>query len=171
LISRLLGAAVAGALLVAGAPAGAVDEAVRGLQGLRRVGVDITFSPAHPGVPVEDVQGRMEEILRAALPQAPALDPRSVDRLRLTVAVRALSTSELRGFYLPFSGVYGVGVVRLAVERMVTLTGIVAPVRAVVWQAERATKAAWRGSADEILGIAEDLTEDFVEDYRRALGR
>lgn len=159
------------ALVPAVAPHGAdaADDSVRGLQGMRRVAVEIAFSPAHPGVPADDAQGRIEEVLRGSLPAAPVLDARSADRLRLIISVREVSSSELRGFYLPFSGSYGIGLVRLAAERMVTAPGVSTPVRAVVWQAERHTRASWRASADEILGIAEDLAELFVEDYRRAL--
>jgi len=148
--------------------AGAVEESVRGLQGLRRVSVEITFSPAHRGVPTDDAQGRIEEVLRGSLPAAPVIDARSPDRLRLIISVREVSSSELRGFYLPFSGSYGIGLVRLAVERAVTLPGQSAPVRAIVWQAERHARADWRRSAAEILDIAQDLAEMFVEDYRRA---
>jgi hypothetical protein len=159
------------ALAGAGATAAeAVEESVRGLQGLRRVAVEITFSPAHAGVPADDAQSRIEDVLRWSLPTAPAVDARSPDRLRLTISVREVSSSELRGFYLPFSGSYGIGLVRLAVERMVTVPGAQMPVRAAVWQVERHTRASWRASADEILGLAEDLAELFVEDYRRALG-
>lgn len=148
----------------------AVEESVRGLQGLRRVAVEIAFSPAHAGVPADDAQSRIEDVLRGSLPTAPTLDARSPDKLRLTISVREVSSSELRGFYLPFSGSYGIGLVRLAMERMATVPGPQTPVRAVVWQVERHTRASWRASADEILGIAEDLAELFVEDYRRALG-
>ena len=159
------------ALAGAGAPAAeAVEESVRGLQGLRRVAIEIAFSPAHSGVPADDAQSRIEDVLRGSLPTAPVLDARSPDRLRLTISVREVSSSELRGFYLPFSGSYGIGLGRLAAERMVTVPGAPAPVRAVVWQVERHPRAAWRAAADAILGLAEDLAELFVEDYRRALG-
>jgi hypothetical protein len=116
---------------------------------------------------VEDVQTRLEEILKTSLPAAPVLDARSADRLRLTEAVRAYSSSELRGFYLPFSGTYGIGPVKLAVERMVTIPGVAAPVKAIVWQTERQARGAWRTSASEILGLVEELAEDFLDDYRR----
>ena len=163
-----LGGAGMSATAVVGA-AEAADESVRGLQGLRRVAVEIAFSPAHPGVPTDDVQGRIEDVLRGSLPSAPIIDARSADRLRLTISVREVSGNDLRGFYLPFSGAYGIGLVRLAMERPVTLPGVSTPVRAIVWQAERHARADWRHSANEILEIAQDLAEIFVEDYRRAL--
>jgi len=171
---RLAAAALASLWLPVAAPipvafaADPPDESVRGLRGLRRVAVEIAFSPAHPGVPTDDAQGRIEEVLRGSLPAAPVIDARSPDRLRLIISVREVSSSELRGFYLPFSGSYGIGLVRLAVERAVTLPGQSAPVRAIVWQAERHARADWRRSAAEILDIAQDLAEMFVEDYRRA---
>jgi hypothetical protein len=162
-------AALAAAPAVA-PPARAADEALRGLAGLRRVAIDIVFSPAHPGVPVEDLQNRLDEILRSAAPAAPAIDARAPDKLRLTVAVKQHSTSELRGFYLPFSASYGIGTVRLAVERPVMLAGTAGPpVRGVVWQAERPARAAWRSSATEIIGLLEDLAEVFLDDYRQAM--
>jgi len=171
--ARLAGiAAMAVAALfpvLAGTSAEAAEESVRGLQGLRRVAIEIAFSPAHPGVPVDDAQARIEGVLRGSLPSAPIVDGRSPDRLRLIISVRQVSSSELRGFYLPFSGSYGIGLVRLAAERMVTAPGVSAPVRAAVWQAERHTRAPWRTSGEEILGLAEDLAELFVEDYRRAV--
>lgn len=149
-------------------PGQAVDEAVRGLQGLRRVALVISFSPAHPGVPAEDLERRLEEMLSATQP-APLLDPRSPDRLRLTVSVSGISTSDLRGFYLPLSGKYGIGQVRLSVERLASINGVGAPVRAVVWEAERQARGPWRSSATEIMAIADDLAEAFLDDYRRAL--
>ena len=169
----LAGAALGLACAALGqAPARAADETLRGLAGLRRVAIDIAFSPAHPGVPVEDLQNRLDEILRSAAPAAPAIDPRATDKLRLLVAVKEYSTSELRGFYLPFSGSYGIGTVRIAVERPVVLQGTTGPpVRAVVWQAERPAKAAWRASASEIIGLLEDLAEVFLGDYRQAVGQ
>ena len=171
---RLAAAALVSFWLPVAAPvSGAIaadppDESARGLRGLRRVAVEIAFSPAHPGVPTDDAQSRIEDVLRGSLPAAPVIDARSLDRLRLTISVREVSSSELRGFYLPFSGSYGIGLVRLAVERQVTLPGVSTPVRAVVWQAERHARADWRRSAAEILDIAQDLAEIFVDDYRRA---
>src|SRR5262249_46644798 len=56
-------------------------------------------------------------------PNAPAPDSKSPDRLRLVIAVREVSGNELRGFYLPMSGTYGIGSVRLTVERQVVVVG------------------------------------------------
>ena len=157
------------ALLLAGVagPAAADEEASRGLRGLRRVAVQITFSPVHVGLSADELQERLEELLRVSAP-SPVSDRRSLDRLHLTVGVRATTTSDLRGFYLPLSGSYGIGPVRLAVERVVTIAGVPAPVRAIVWQAERQARARWRDSAAEVVGLLEDLVEAFLDDYRRA---
>jgi hypothetical protein len=51
----------------------------------------------------------------------------------------------------------------------VTIPGVAAPVKAIVWQTERQARGAWRTSASEILGLVEELAEDFLEDYRRVL--
>ncbi len=167
-LALLVGAVVGGSVPRAEAQA---PEGARGLAGLKRVALDIAFSPIHSGVPVEDVQQRMEEVLRSGLPQAPVVDAKSADRLRLLVSVWEISTTDLRGFWLPFSRSHGIGVVRLAVERMVTIPGATSPVRAIVWQSEAQARAAWRESATEILQIAEDLTEAFLADYRRVRGQ
>ncbi len=110
---------------------------------------------------------RAEAALRER-PPAPALDSASPDRLRLTVAVRPYGASELRGFWLPFSGTYGIGPVRLAVERLVAVPGLPLPVPAVVWQAERQAKGPWRKAATEIVTLLDDLVAAFLADYRRA---
>lgn len=149
-------------------PASAADEAVRGLQGLRRVGLEVVFSPVHPLVPVEDLERRIETLLGQGRP-APALDERSPDRLRLTVSVHEIGSSVLRGFYLPFSGTYGIGSVRLAVLRLVTLAGSAAPLPAVVWQVDAQARGPWSRSGREVLTLAEELVEDFLDDYRKAV--
>jgi hypothetical protein len=82
------------------------------------------------------------------------------DRIRLTVSVRPVSATTLRGFWLPFSGLYGVGTLRLAVERMVTLPGVGRAVPAVVWQAERAVAGPWRNADQD---IARSLAEMAAE--------
>jgi hypothetical protein len=71
-----------------------------------------------------------------------------------------MSATTLRGFWLPFSGVYGIGRVRLAVERMVTVPGIERPVPAVLWEANRAVAGPW-GKADQ--EIARSLDEMAAE--------
>ena len=93
------------------------------------------------------------------------------ERLHLTVGVRAYSSSELRGFYLPLSQSYGIGPVRLVLERPAQVVGLGAPIAAPVWQAERQAKSVWRNSATEILELTDEVVAAFLMDYRRALGR
>jgi hypothetical protein len=156
-------------LLARGEPAPAAER-WEALQSLPRVAVEITFSPNHPDLTPEEVRSRLEEALRRS-PPAPAVDPASADRLRLAVSVRSYSTSDLRGFYLPLSQTYGIGPVHLSVERPAVISGLPTPVRATVWQAERQAKSRWRGSAAEILDLADELAASFLRDYRRALGQ
>ena len=76
--------------------AGPVAEgAWPGLKGLRRVAIEVVFTPDHPQLAPEVVEKRMEDALLAN-PNAPRPDPKSVDRLRLVVAVREVSGNELR---------------------------------------------------------------------------
>ena len=140
------------------------------LQSLPRVAVEITFSPNHPDLTAEEVRRRVEEALRRAHP-APAVDPASADRLRLTISVRSYSTSDLRGFYLPLSQAYGIGPVHLSLERPAAISGLPTPVWATVWQAERQSKGPWRTSASEVLELADEVVASFLGDYRRALGQ
>ena len=155
-------------LLAPGEPAAA--ERWEALQSLPRVAVEITFSPNHPDLTAEEMRRRVEEALRRAHP-APAVDPASADRLRLTISVRSYSTSDLRGFYLPLSQAYGIGPVHLSLERPAAISGLPTPVWATVWQAERQSKGPWRTSASEVLELADEVVASFLGDYRRALGQ
>ena len=154
-------------------PLAAADAAAAaawpGLRGLRRVSIEVIFTPDHPQLAPEVVEKRLEDALLAS-PNAPAPDAKSPDRLRLVVAVREVSGNELRGFYLPMSGTYGIGSVRLTVERQVVVVGergsAGAPIPALVWQVERQARAPWRRSGAEIMGLVDDLVASFVEDLR-----
>ena len=152
--------------VLAGAGAVAAEPWVA-LKLVRRVAVDVAFDPDHPRVAPEELERRLEEALRQATP-APRVDQQSPDVLRLTVSVRQISANDLRGFYLPFSGAYGIGVVRLALERQVTVPGLAQPMPAVVWQAERVARAGWLQSGQEVMAHLEELAVIFLEDYRRA---
>ena len=140
------------------------------IQALPRVAIEVTFSPNHPDLAPEDVRRRIEEALRRTQP-APAIDQASADRLHLTIGVRAYSSSDLRGFYLPLSQAYGIGPIRLAVERPAAISGLPSPVWATVWQTERQAKGPWRSSASEILELADEAIGSFLADYRRAVGQ
>jgi len=164
---------VRAAALVAAVGLAAVTAAAErwdGLHGLTRVAVEVTFSPNHPDLSADEVKKRVAEALRRTQP-APAVDPASSDRLHLTVAVRSYSSSDLRGYYLPLSQAYGIGPVRLAVERPATIAGLPAPVPAQIWQTERQAKGPWRSSATEILEVTDEVVASFLADYRRALGQ
>jgi len=141
-----------------------------GLQGVQRVAVDVTVSPNHPDLVVEEVRRRVEDGVRRGQP-APVVETGSAERLHLMVGVRAYSSSELRGFYLPLSQAYGIGPVRLVVERPAQVSGVGAPIVVQVWQAERQAKSVWRNSAAEILELTDEVVGAFLMDYRRALGR
>lgn len=159
----LAGALLAAALLAL--PARLLEAQSRvGLQGLRRVALEITMAPDHPLLDPGVLEQRLEELLLTGA-SAPKLDPQSPDRIRLAVAVRQYSGSELRGFYLPFSGLYGIGSVRLSVERLATIPGLAAPIPAVVWQQERQARGPWHRSAAEIMALVEGLVAAFVEEY------
>jgi hypothetical protein len=142
-------------------------ERWEGLQGLPRVAVDVTVSPNHPDLVLEDVRRRVEDGVRRGQP-APVIETGSAERLHLTVGVRAYSSSELRGFYLPLSQAYGIGPVRLVLERPAQVSGLGAPIAVQVWHAERQAKAAWRHSAAEILELTDELIAAFLLDYQRA---
>ena len=159
LLALLLGMLAAGAARV--------DAAWPGLRGVKRVAIEVVFSPDHPQLAPEVVEKRLEDALLAS-PAAPKPDPRSTDRLRLVVAVRQVTSSDLRGYYLPWSGYYGVGTVRLAVERQMIVPGSppTAAVPAIVWQVDRQALGPWRRSRDEIMALIDDLVATLIEDMR-----
>jgi hypothetical protein len=150
------------------APAAAQAPAA-GLAALHRVAIEVVVSPGHPGVAADELARRLDAALRTAR-LGLAVDPGSADLLRLTVAVDRVGATELRGFYLPFSGFYAIGAVRLAIVRAVTLPGVADPVRAVVWQAERPIRGPWDRSGAAIAPLADALLAELLEDYRRAAG-
>jgi hypothetical protein len=168
---KRLGASVAAlATLVVAASPLAAGERWEALVALPRVAVDVVVSPAHLDLAPEAVRARLEQALRRGQP-APALDPHGPERLRLTMAVRRMSSDDLRGYHLPFSQTYGIGPVRLALERPATVAGLPGPVPVVVWQSERLATAPATRSAAEILGLVDEVAGVFLEDYGRALGR
>ncbi len=155
--------------LAGGAPAMAADR-WQGLQSLNSVAVEITFSPNHPDVSVDEVRQRIMDGVKRANP-TPALDIGSADKLHLLIAVRQYSGSDLRGYYLPLSQAYGIGPIRLTVDRPAAISGLPTPVWATVWQTERLAKGPWRSSAYEVLELVDEVIASFLADYRRALGQ
>ena len=84
----------------------------------------------------EDLLARLEDGLRQAEP-AIGIHEGATDRLRLIVSVRPVSATTLRGFWLPFSGTYGIGPVTLELERLVSLPGTMRSFPGIVWRAGR----------------------------------
>ena len=151
-------------LLTAGLPRSAAAEPARALAGLATVGVDVELKAGHEAIAAE----RLARRIQARLSDGGRLtiDPDARDRLRLTVAVQPHGATALRGFWLPFSGTYGIGPVRLSVERPVTLVGGSEPIRASVWHVERQAAGPWRDSASEILQLLDANVADFLEAFR-----
>jgi len=145
-------------------------ERWEGLQGVQRVAVEVTVSPNHPDLDLDEVRRRIEDGVRRGQP-APLVETGSAERLHLVVGVRVYSSSELRGYYLPLSQAYGIGPVRLVLERPALVSGVGAPITVQVWQAERQAKSVWRNSAAEILDLTDEVVGAFLMDYRRAVGK
>lgn len=148
------------------ASASAAADAPGGLVGLRRVSVLVDLEHPIDPVSVEDLVARVEEALRGAEP-ALAVHEGATDRIRLNVSVGSVSATTLRGFWLPFSGTYGIGSVRLAVERLVTLPGAPRPLSATVWQAERRVAGPWRAVGAETMQVVEELLIELLEARRQ----
>jgi hypothetical protein len=140
-------------------------EPVRALAGLGAVGVDVEVNASHESLAPERLARRIQARLRDGAPQL-TLDSAARDRLRLAVGVQPHGATALRGFWLPFSGTYGIGPVRLSLERIVTLAGVAEPIRASVWHAERQAAGPWRESPGEILKLLDANVNDFLEAYR-----
>jgi len=148
------------------APSVATAEPTSALAGVTTIGVDVELHPSQESLSPEKLVHRIETRLRAAAP-ALTVDPASPTRLRLTVLVRPYNATALRGFWLPFSGTYGIGPVRLSVERIAMVTGTSAPLLASVWHAERQAAGPWRESPAEIFKLLDQALSDFLDAYHR----
>src|SRR5262245_9761791 len=144
----------------------AAADPARSLAGLTTIGVDVDLDPSQTSLSPEELTRRIDVRLRAAAP-ALTLDPASPSRLRLTVFVRPYGATALRGFWLPFSGTYGIGPVRLSVERMATVTGASTPVLASVWHAERQAAGPWRDTPTEIAKLLDEALSEFLDAYHQ----
>ena len=153
-------------LLAATSPNAAAAEAARGLAGLTTIGVDVELDPSQTSFSSAQLMRQIDSRLRAAAP-ALTIDPASSSRLRFSVLVRPYSATALRGFWLPFSGTYGIGPVRLSVERTAMVTGVSMPLLASVWQAERQAAGPWRESPAEIARLLDETLSDFLDAYHR----
>src|SRR5262245_60723880 len=134
-----------------------------------------------PGFPLEAIAEHVKSALRQS-PPAPWVDQGSAEILRVALMVRRINAIELRGFWLPFSGDYGIGTVRLSMERPVRLGEAPAssvsplatardegvPVRAIVWQMERLARGPWTASGAQGRELLKELLEEFLADFRRA---
>ena len=136
------------------------------LEGVRRVTVSVHLRQPIEGVSDEELERRVLTFV-AKLEPSLTLDKSSADRLHLTITVRSYSSSELRGFPLPFSGTYAIGTVRLALHRAVEIVG--GPSRMVsasVWDRER--QIATRGSAAR--RAVDRAVEELLDELRDARG-
>jgi hypothetical protein len=134
-----------------------------GLTGLERVAVRVEGT-ADVATLSAELQQRIADALRQP-PRGVHIDPASPDVLRLTVGIRSLSSTTLRGFNLPFSGTYGVGPVRLALQRRVVVGGV-SDVLATVWEDERQAAGPWRGVAAQARRLTDELVDAFLAAYR-----
>jgi hypothetical protein len=141
-------------------------DAPGGLVSLRRVSVLVDLEHPIDPVSVEDLLARVEEALRGADPPL-AIHEAVTDRIRLIVAVGPVSATTLRGFWLPLSGTYGIGSVRLAVERLVTLPGTPRPLAATVWQTERRVAVPWRTIGQETMHIVGEVLAELLDARRQ----
>jgi hypothetical protein len=163
---RGLAALIAGVVLGAAAP-GVAQERWEGLRGVREVALETALLDAPGRLTDEALRGRVQGMMAQRRP-GPWPRPGAADRLRVSVGVRRVGASELRGFWLPFSGAYGVGAVRLALERRVTLAGLASPVPGVVWQLERQVAGPWAQAEARVVEALEALVMAFLADCRRA---
>jgi hypothetical protein len=138
----------------------AVTPAVAGiLDDVARIAVSVEMEHPVEGTAVDALERRLSAFLVDLAPVL-TLDAASPDHLRLTVAVRPHSSSALRGYYLPFSGTYAIGTVRLSLERAVQLPGRVPrTVPAIVWQRERAVATRWAAAGAAVDGAVAELLE------------
>ena len=144
----------------------AAADAPGGLVGLRRVSVLVDLEHPIDPVSVEDLVTRVEEALRGTEPPLAIHEP-ATDRIRLIVSVGPVSATTLRGFWLPLSGTYGIGSVRLAVERLVTLPGAPHKLNATVWQTDRRVAGPWRTIGPETMHAVDELLAELLETRRQ----
>lgn len=145
-------------------PATADERA--GLVRMRQVSVRVDIAHPVEAVTAEDLAAHVVTALRGATPPL-GIEDSAPDRLRVTVAVRPMGATALRGFWLPFSGTYAIGAVRLGVERMVTLPGSPRAIPAVVWETERTVGGPWHGADRQIARLLDEMVAEFLDARRR----
>ena len=165
MIAKELGLGLFGALVVMVAGTGAADERASLVQ-LRQVSLSVEIAHPLPTMTVEDLTAHLVTALREAEP--PLMTRKGLtDRIRVIVSVRPMSATTLRGFWLPFSGTYGIGAVRLAVERLVILPGASRPFPALVWHTERTVGSSWQATDREIARLVDEMVSEMVEARRQ----
>ena len=127
----------------------------------RRVQVGVEIVHPLPGTAAEDMGARLVAALCGG-DAAATIRSGVADRLRLTVSVHPVSATTLRGFWLPFSGTYGIGTLRLGVERMVTVPGVPRPVPALVWHTERPVGGPWHATEQQIVRLLHEMAAELV---------
>ena len=138
------------------------------LDGVVRVAVAVELKQPLDGVAGDALAKRIVTLL-AALEPPLAPDQGSTDQLRLTIAVRPYSSSELRGFQLPFSGTYAVGTVRLSLHRAVEIAGGRRRIlSASVWERERQITTKGSAARAAIDRAVTQLVHEFGELRRGA---
>ncbi len=140
----------------------ATPAAARILDGVVRIAVSVEIDNPVEGVTGVALQRRLAMFI-ADLTPGVTLDPAGGDRVRLAVLVRPHSSSALRGYYLPFSGTYAIGTVRLSIERIVELPGSTPrTVPAIVWQRERSVATRWAAAGAAVDGAVSEVLEDLA---------
>jgi len=153
------------AVVAVAAPVSA-DEPAR-LARLHRMSLGVEIVYPLPGLAAADLGARVARALRGAAPSL-TIEQGLSDRLRVSVTVRPVNATALRGFWLPFSGTYGIGAVRLAVERPMMLSGTAQAFPAPVWQTDRIVGIAWSETDREVGRLVDEMVAEFVE-ARRAV--
>lgn len=145
----LLATGLAAVALLATAAVSSAEAPAAGLHALTRVRLTVEITRAVDGLAADELRKRLAEALRDAAP-AVAAEADAADRLRLRVALEPRSATELRGFWLPFSGTYAIGLIGLAVERPVLVSGAGDLTTAIVWREDRVVAVPWRAAAAEV---------------------
>lgn len=161
--------AVLGALAVLTAETVVAGE-LAGLAALHHVRLDVHLAHPLETMRAPDLAAHLAGALLRAEPPLTVQDG-AADRIRLTVSVRPVNATVLRGFWLPFSGTYGVGTLRLGVERMVTLSGVPRTFPGLVWLTDRNVAVSWRTTDGEITRLLDEMVAELLEARRRSHGR
>jgi hypothetical protein len=163
--AKACGLVLLGALVVMVAGAATADERASLIQ-LRQVSLGVEIEHPLPTMTVDDLTAHVVTSLREAEPLLVTREGLT-DRIRVIVSVRPMSATTLRGFWLPFSGTYGIGAVRLAVERLVNLPGAPRPFPALVWETERVVGSSWQATDREIARLVDEMVREMVATRRQ----